>query len=58
VGLITEPEQADEIIRAGRADMVFLARELLRQPRWALLAAHALGRHAHWPSQYDRARPR
>jgi 2,4-dienoyl-CoA reductase-like NADH-dependent reductase (Old Yellow Enzyme family) len=58
VGLITDPEQADEIIRAGRADVVLLARELLRNPRWPLLAAHRLGVKAEWPNQYQRARPR
>lgn len=58
VGLITEPEQADAIIRNGQADVVLLARELLRQPRWPLLAAHRLGVEAAWPAQYLRARPR
>jgi 2,4-dienoyl-CoA reductase-like NADH-dependent reductase (Old Yellow Enzyme family) len=58
VGMITEPEQADRIVREGRADMVFLAREMLRQPRWPLLAAHRLGVDVAWPVQYERARPR
>ncbi|CAN5783046.1 NADH:flavin oxidoreductase/NADH oxidase [soil metagenome] len=58
VGLITEPEQADAIIREGRADLVFLARELLREPRWPLLAAHRLGAEIRWPPQYERAQPR
>lgn len=58
VGLITQAEQADEIIRAGRADVVLLARELLRNPRWPLLAAHGLGAKAAWPNPYQRARPR
>jgi 2,4-dienoyl-CoA reductase-like NADH-dependent reductase (Old Yellow Enzyme family) len=58
VGLITEPEQADRILRDGAADLVFLARELLRQPRWPLLAAHRLGAEAPWPPQYLRARPK
>jgi 2,4-dienoyl-CoA reductase-like NADH-dependent reductase (Old Yellow Enzyme family) len=39
VGLITEPEQADEIVRSGQADIVLLARELLRDPYWPLHAA-------------------
>ena len=43
VGMITAPAQADEIIRNGRADLVFLARELLRDPYWPLHAAEALG---------------
>ena len=57
VGLITEPAQADEIIRNGRADVVLLARELLRDPHWPLRAARALG-HAEAlqpPEQYARA---
>jgi len=57
VGRITEPEQADAIVREGRADLVLLARELLRQPRWPLLAAHRLGVRVPWPPQYERARP-
>lgn len=56
VGLITEARQADAIIREGRADMVFLARQLLRQPRWPLLAARELGAEGPWPVQYVRAR--
>ncbi|MBD5633774.1 MAG: oxidoreductase, partial [Candidatus Eremiobacteraeota bacterium] len=55
VGLITEAEQADEIIRAGRADVVFLARELLRDPYWPLHAAAILGAEGPWPVQYLRA---
>jgi 2,4-dienoyl-CoA reductase-like NADH-dependent reductase (Old Yellow Enzyme family) len=43
VGLITEPAQADAIVRAGRADVVLLAREFLRDPHWPLRAARALG---------------
>ena len=58
VGLITEARQADEIIRGGQADLVLLARELLRNPRWPLLAAHALGGTGDWPKQYERAQPR
>lgn len=44
VGRITEPEQADEIVRAGRADLVLLARQFLREPRWPQRAAAALDR--------------
>jgi len=39
VGLITEPEQAEQIISSKQADAVFLARAMLRNPRWALNAA-------------------
>ena len=43
VGLITTPQQADEIVESGRADAVMLARELLRDPHFPLRAAHELG---------------
>jgi 2,4-dienoyl-CoA reductase-like NADH-dependent reductase (Old Yellow Enzyme family) len=56
VGLITEAEQADEIVRSGRADIVLLARELLRDPYWPLHAALALGVDVAWPKQYLRAK--
>lgn len=55
VGLITDPEQADGIIRGGQADVVLLAREMLRDPYWALHAAKALGQQAPVPVQYGRA---
>jgi 2,4-dienoyl-CoA reductase-like NADH-dependent reductase (Old Yellow Enzyme family) len=55
VGLITTPEQADAVVREGRADLVFLARELLRDPHWPLRAARALGVAVRWPVQYERA---
>jgi 2,4-dienoyl-CoA reductase-like NADH-dependent reductase (Old Yellow Enzyme family) len=58
VGLITQPAQADHIIRTNQADLVFIARELLRDPYWPLHAATALGHDAPWPPQYERARPR
>jgi 2,4-dienoyl-CoA reductase-like NADH-dependent reductase (Old Yellow Enzyme family) len=56
VGLITEPQQANEIIYHGQADLIFLARELLRDPYWPMHAARALGADISWPSQYLRAR--
>jgi len=56
VGLITEPEQADEIIKSGQADVVLLAREFLRDPYFPLRAAHQLGQEVKWPSQYERAK--
>lgn len=52
VGMITEPQHADEIITGGDANLVFLARELLREPYWALKAQHALGQEPSWPVQY------
>ena len=57
VGLITAPAQADHIIRSGQADLVLLARELLRDPYWPLRAARELGCLTAWPSQYVRAAP-
>ena len=57
VGLITTPAQAEEIVRDGRADCVFLARELLRDPYFPLRAARELGHPASWPPQYLRAAP-
>lgn len=56
VGMITSPQQADQIIRSGDADMVLLAREFLRDPHWPLHAAQALGQKTEWPVQYERAR--
>jgi 2,4-dienoyl-CoA reductase (NADPH2) len=60
VGLITDPEQADEIITSGSADLVFVAREMLREPYWALKAQQALGQDPEWPLPYGYAvrRPR
>jgi 2,4-dienoyl-CoA reductase-like NADH-dependent reductase (Old Yellow Enzyme family) len=57
VGLITEPEQAEQIIGAGQADMVLLAREFLRDPYFPMSAAHALGAEIEPPAQYLRAFP-
>ena len=57
VGLITDPEQADAIIRDEQADCVLLARELLRDPYWPLRAARELGHVVPWPPQYLRAAP-
>jgi 2,4-dienoyl-CoA reductase-like NADH-dependent reductase (Old Yellow Enzyme family) len=56
VGMITDPAQADQIIRSGQADVVILARQFLREPYWPLLAARALGHDIKWPVQYERAK--
>ncbi len=56
VGLIYEPEQADTIIRKGQADLIAMARELLRDPYWPLHAAKSLGHDIEWPDQYARAK--
>ncbi len=57
VGLITDPDQGEEIITTGKADIVFLAREFLRDPYWPLHAAQKVGREIAWPVQYLRAAP-
>jgi 2,4-dienoyl-CoA reductase-like NADH-dependent reductase (Old Yellow Enzyme family) len=58
IGMITDSVQADHIVRTGQADMVLLARELLRDPYWPLRAARELGQTASWSDQYLRAGPR
>ncbi|MGV3546451.1 MAG: NADPH dehydrogenase NamA [Pedobacter sp.] len=56
VGLITEAEQAELILQNGEADLIFLARELLRNPYFPLQAAKQLGDDVKWPVQYERAK--
>jgi 2,4-dienoyl-CoA reductase-like NADH-dependent reductase (Old Yellow Enzyme family) len=56
VGFITSPEQAEQIIATGQADIVLLARELLRNPYWPLTAARRLKADIDWPRQYLRAK--
>jgi 2,4-dienoyl-CoA reductase-like NADH-dependent reductase (Old Yellow Enzyme family) len=58
VGLITEPQQAEDIVANGQADMVALARGMLWNPRWVWHAAAALGVEVTPPPQYARAAPR
>jgi len=55
VGQITEAAQAEEIVKGGQADLVLLAREMLRDPYWPLHAAEELGVDVSWPAQYLRA---
>jgi len=57
VGMITEPMQADQIIRNGQADMVYLAREMLRNPYWPIEAARDVHKKdaVKLPVQYERA---
>ena len=57
IGLITHPQQAEDIVAESRADMVALARGFLWNPRWAWHAAHELGATPHIPRQYLRGRP-
>jgi 2,4-dienoyl-CoA reductase-like NADH-dependent reductase (Old Yellow Enzyme family) len=56
VGMITSPAQAETIVRTGQADLVLLARELLRDPSFPLRASRELGADGPWPRQYLRAR--
>lgn len=56
VGLISGAQQAEDILMQGKADLVFLARELLRDPYWPLHAAKSLGIDIPWPDQYARAK--
>lgn len=55
-GLITSPDMAEEVLCNNRADLVFLGRELLRNPYWTLQAAKALDEDITWPIQYDRSK--
>lgn len=56
VGLITEAKQAEEILQNGQADLILIARELLRNPYFPLSAAKELGAEVEWPPQYERAK--
>ncbi len=58
VGMITDAVQAEHVIRTGQADIVLLAREMLRDPYWPLRAARELEREMSWPAQYLRAGPK
>lgn len=57
VGLITSAHQAEHILVTGQADLILVARELLRDPYWPLHAAHELKHPLQWPVQYERAKP-
>lgn len=57
VGMITEAQQAEEILQHGHADAILLGRELLRDPYFPLHAARALGVDIAWPVQYQRGKP-
>ena len=56
VGLITTAAQAEKILTEGQADFIFLARQFLREPYFALHAAKELGVDVKWPEQYERAK--
>ncbi len=55
VGMITEASHANEIVTGGDADLVFIGRELLREPYWGIKAEHELGAEASWPIPYGYA---
>ena len=55
--MITSPIQAENILAAGQADAIIMAREFLRDPYWPLRAARELGQPISWPVQYLRAAP-
>lgn len=57
VGMITQSQQANTILQQEQADLIFIAREFLRDPHWPLRAAHELSYDIAWPWQYMRARP-
>lgn len=56
VGIITNAQQAEEILQQQQADLVFIAREFLRDPYFPLHAAQQLGDDVEWPKQYARAK--
>jgi 2,4-dienoyl-CoA reductase-like NADH-dependent reductase (Old Yellow Enzyme family) len=56
VGMLTDAQQCEQVLADGDADLVLLARELLRDPHWPLRAAHELDAEGPWPAQYERAR--
>jgi 2,4-dienoyl-CoA reductase-like NADH-dependent reductase (Old Yellow Enzyme family) len=56
VGIIRSAFQAEHVLATGQADVVFLARELLRDPYWPLRAAKELHADVAWPHQYERAK--
>ena len=57
VGMIETKEQVAEILANNKADLVFMAREFLRDPHWPLRAARELKHPTSWPAQYLRAAP-
>jgi NADPH2 dehydrogenase len=57
-GLLTDAKEVDSILADNKADLVYLGRELLRNPYWVLQAAKKLDFDLEWPKQYERAKPR
>ncbi|TCK85388.1 NADPH dehydrogenase NamA [Albibacterium bauzanense] len=58
VGLITDAEQAEQLLQDGKADLILFARESLRNPYLPLIFAQKLNAEIDWPLQYERAKPR
>jgi 2,4-dienoyl-CoA reductase-like NADH-dependent reductase (Old Yellow Enzyme family) len=58
VGMITTAQQAEAILSNQQADLIFMARELLRNPYFPLQAAQQLQENINWPIQYQRAKPK
>jgi 2,4-dienoyl-CoA reductase-like NADH-dependent reductase (Old Yellow Enzyme family) len=56
VGLITTSKEAEDILQQNQADLIFMAREFIRDPYFALREAHELGAEIKWPIQYERGR--
>ena len=56
VGIITTAKEAEQILREQKADLIIMARQLLREPYFPLHAARELDVDLPWPVQYDRAK--
>jgi 2,4-dienoyl-CoA reductase-like NADH-dependent reductase (Old Yellow Enzyme family) len=57
VGLITEAQQAEDVLQKNKADLIFIGREFLRDPYFPLHAANVVKDDFTWPNQYERAKP-
>ena len=57
-GMLSGATESNRILEDGKADMIYLGRELLRNPYWMLSAAMELNVDLEWPKQYERAKPR
>lgn len=55
VGLITDPHQAESYLQSGKADVIFLARALIKDPHWPIFAAQELGVAVKAANEYERA---
>lgn len=57
VGLITDAHQAEEILKKDQADLIFIGREMLRNPYFPLLESEKIKANPVWPKQYERGKP-